>query len=137
MKNNAKVRFNKEIQGTRDSDNYATPVKFYNNLNSEFNFSLDPCPLRSEFDGLSIDWVGNIYCNPPYSNIKPFIEKGILEIRKGNAKTVVYLIPVRSDTAYWHDLILPNAKEIRYVRGRLNFNESKSPAPFPVVLVIF
>ena len=29
------------------------------------------------------------------------------------------------------------AKEIRFVKGRLNFNESKSPAPFPCVLVIF
>lgn len=131
------IRFNKEIQGTRNSDDYATPIKFYDKINKEFNFDYDPCPLKSDFDGLKTEWIGNIYINPPYSKIKPFIEKGISEINKGNAKFCVFLIPIRSDTAYWHDLIIPNAKEIRYIRGRLNFNESKTPAPFPCVLVIF
>ena len=131
------IRFNKELQGTRDSDNYATPKKFYNKINKEFNFDYDPCPFKSEFDGLQESWYGNIYINPPYSGIEPFIQKGIEEIKKGNAKKCVYLIPVRSDTKYWHNLIMKYASEIRFVQGRLNFNESKSPAPFPCVLIIF
>tara|TARA_R110000823_G_C15753121_1_gene482092 strand:+ start:187 stop:624 length:438 start_codon:yes stop_codon:yes gene_type:complete len=131
------IRFNKKIQGTRESDHYATPIKFYNKLNNEFSFDYDPCPLRSEIDGLKTNWIGNIYINPPYSNIEPFIKKGIEEVEKGNSKKLVYLIPIRSDTKYWHNLIMPYAKEIRFVKGRLNFNESKSPAPFPCVLVIF
>ena len=93
--------------------------------------------MRSEIDGLETDWVGNIYINPPYSNIAPFIEKGIKELEKGNAKNLVYLIPIRSDTKYWHNLIMPFASEIRFVKARLNFNEMKSPAPFPCVLVVF
>ena len=131
------IRFNKEIQGTRESDHYATPKKFYKKLNKEFDFDYDPCPLRSEVDGLLNKWEGNIYINPPYSNIEPFISKGIEELRKGNADKLVYLIPIRSDTKYWHNLIMPYAYEIRFIKGRLNFNESKSPAPFPCVLVIF
>ena len=131
------IRFNKEIQGTRDSDNYATPKKFYEKLNKEFTFNLDPCPLKSVFDGLKIDWIGNIYINPPYSNITPFLEKGISEIRKGNADKCVYLIPIRSDTKYWHNVVMKYASEIRFVLGRLNFNESKSPAPFPCAVIIF
>jgi site-specific DNA-methyltransferase (adenine-specific) len=131
------IRFVKEIQGTRDSDNYATPKKFYEKIHTEFAFDFDPCPLRSEIDGLCIDWIGNIYVNPPYSNIEPFIIKGINELRKGNATKIVYLIPVRSDTKYWHTLIMEYASELRFIKGRLNFNDSKSPAPFPVVLVIF
>jgi len=131
------IRFNKKIQGTRDSDHYATPKRFYNQIDKEFNFDFDPCPLRSQVDGLLIDWNGNIYVNPPYSNIEPFIKKGISEIKKGNASKIVFLIPIRSDTKYWHNLIMPFASEIRFVKGRLNFNESKSPAPFPCVLVIF
>ena len=131
------IRFSKEIQGTRDSDNYATPIKFYNKLNQEFKFDYDPCPFKSEFNGLETEWNGNIYINPPYSGIEPFIKKGIEELKKGNAKKCVYLIPIRSDTKYWHDLVMKYAKEIRFVKGRLNFNESKSPAPFPCVLVIF
>ena len=131
------IRFNKEIQGTRESDHYATPIKFYQKLHKEFNFDYDPCPLRSEVDGLLTEWKGNIYINPPYSNIQPFLTKGIEEIRLGNAVKLVYLIPIRSDTKYWHEIIMPYATEIRFVKGRLNFNESKSPAPFPCVLVIF
>lgn len=131
------LRFVKELQGTRDSDNYATPKKFFAKINSEFNFDFDPCPFKSSFDGLVLDWVGNIYVNPPYSNIEPFVRKGIEELKNGNAKICVYLIPVRSDTKYWHELIMNYAKEIRFVKGRLNFNDSKTPAPFPCVLVIF
>jgi site-specific DNA-methyltransferase (adenine-specific) len=131
------LRFMKELQGTRDSDNYATPIKFYSRLNNEFQFDYDPCPLRSEIDGLKTEWNGAIYCNPPYSNIEPFIKKGLSEMLLFNARVIVYLIPVRSDTKYWHELIMKHADEIRFVKGRLNFNESKSPAPFPVCLVVF
>tara|TARA_R110000744_G_C18921429_1_gene511893 strand:+ start:44 stop:493 length:450 start_codon:yes stop_codon:yes gene_type:complete len=131
------IRFNKEIQGTRESDHYATPKEFYNRLNKEFIFDYDPCPLRSSVDGLLTEWKGNIYVNPPYSNIEPFIYKGINEIKNGNAKKIIYLIPIRSDTKYWHNLIMPYANEIRFIKGRLNFNDSKSPAPFPCVIVVF
>jgi site-specific DNA-methyltransferase (adenine-specific) len=131
------IRFSKKIQGTRDSDNYATPIKFMKQLENEFKFDLDPCPFKSEINGLEIEWNGNIYINPPYSNIEPFIIKGIDEIKNGRANKCVYLIPIRSDTKYWHNLILKYAAEIRFIKGRLNFNESKSPAPFPCVLVIF
>ncbi len=139
MKNNATVRFNKSIQGSRDSDNYATPIKFYNLLNDEFCFTFDPCPYKHNFewDGLQVEWKGNVYCNPPYSNIEPFIKKALNEIRIGNCQNAVFLIPIRSDTKYWHDLIMKEATEIRFVKGRLNFNESKSPAPFPCVVIIF
>jgi len=131
------IRFNKDIQGTRDSDNYATPKAFYDGINKEFNFNFDPCPLKATVNGLNLSWIGNIFINPPYSNIKPFIEKGIAELKNGNAEKLVYLLPVRSDVKYWHELILKKASEIRFIKGRLNFNEAKTPAPFPTVLVIF
>lgn len=139
MKNGASVRFNKNIQGTRDSDNYATPIKFYEKLNEEFKFTFDPVPYKHDFswDGLEVKWEGVIFANPPYSSIEPFIKKAIYEISRGNCNTAVFLIPIRSDTKYWHNLILKFASEIRFVKGRLNFNESKSPAPFPCVLVVF
>ena len=131
------LRFNKEIQGKRSSDDYTTPYSFYEKINNEFNFNFDPCPLRSKVDNLKNDWIGNVYVNPPYSNIKPFLEKALIELKNRNAKIIVFLIPVRSDTKYFHDIILKKASEIRFVKGRLNFNEMKSPAPFPVMLVIF
>ena len=131
------IRFIKAIQGTRDSDNYATPQKFYKKIDSEFAFDFDPCPLRSEIDGLIIEWYGNIYINPPYSNIEPFLQKAITELKEGRANKCVFLIPIRCDTKYWHNTIMKYASEIRFIKSRLNFNESKSPAPFPCVLIVF
>jgi hypothetical protein len=131
------LRFVKEIKGTRASDHYATPKLLYRQLYQEFQFNFDPCPLRSSFDGLMQRWRESVYVNPPYSNIEPFIRKGINELDSRRAQTIVFLLPVRSDTRYWHELIMPRANELRFIKGRLNFNEAKSPAPFPCVIVIF
>jgi hypothetical protein len=49
----------------------------------------------------------------------------------------VFLIPARTDTRWFHDIVLPNAKEIRFIRGRLHFGGSKNAAPFPSMIVIF
>lgn len=46
------------------------------------------------------------------------------------------LIPARTDTSYFHEYIYHKA-EIRFVRGRLHFNEAKQGAPFPSMVVIF
>jgi len=129
------LRFVKEIQGSRDSDNYSTPPDFYEELNKEFKFDFDPCPLKPTQDGLQVDWVGNIFINPPYSNIKAWVEKGLYEMERGTAKTLVYLLPCRTDTKYFHELIYHRA-ELRFVKGRLKFS-GKAPAPFPVYLAIF
>ena len=49
----------------------------------------------------------------------------------------VYLIPARTCTRWFHDLVLPHAKEIRFIRGRLTFGDAKAPAPFPSCVVVF
>jgi site-specific DNA-methyltransferase (adenine-specific) len=133
------LRFNKNVQGTRDSDNYKTPESFYNALNKEFKFDFDPCPFKHDikkWDGLKIDWKGSIFVNPPYSQIELWLKKGIKELKKGNATDIVYLIPLRTDSWYWHHTILKYCKEVRFVRGRLNFGR-KELSPFPVCLVVF
>lgn len=103
------------------SDNWATPKEVYDKLNAEFNFDFDPCPLHSDFDGLEIEWGGVNYVNPPYSRKlkERFILKAIEESKKG--KKCVILLPVSTSTKIFHDYILPNAKEIRFHRGRIKF----------------
>lgn len=111
-------------------DDWATPPYIYDELNKEFNFDLDPCPLGFgqtfggglEFaDGLTIEWGNSNFVNPPYSlELKTaFVKKAIEEAKKG--KTVVMLLPVSTSTVLFHDFIKPNAKEIRFVRGRIKF----------------
>jgi len=103
------------------SDHWATPPHIYNELNNEFNFDFDPCPLRSEFDGLQIEWGKSNFINPPYSRKlkEAFIIKAIEESKKG--KLCVMLLPVSTSTKIFHDFILPNKKEIRFLRGRVKF----------------
>ena len=130
-----------------NSDDWATPISLFRELDSEFHFTLDPCASDTNHkcakyytlidNGLAQDWGGQIvFCNPPYgAEIKHWVRKCYEESRKPNTK-VVMLIPARTDTAYFHDYIYHRA-EIRFIRGRLHFNESKQGAPFPSMIVIF
>ena len=78
-----------------------------------------------------------VFCNPPYGKeIATWVRKCYEESRKPNT-LVVMLIPARTDTSYFHDYIYHKAREIRFIRGRLHFNESKQGAPFPSMVVIF
>lgn len=118
------------------NDNWKTPDDVYNKLNTEFKFDFDPCPLNDspEFDGLSIEWGKSNFVNPPYSDIARWCKKCYEESLKD--KIVVMLIPSRTDTRYWHDYIM-KAKEIRFIKGRLKFGNSKNSAPFPSAIIVF
>lgn len=130
------------------TNEWATPVALFEELNAEFHFDLDPCATPEnakcaefytiENDGLTKNWGGRkVFCNPPYGNeLKKWVRKCYQESKKPNT-LVVMLIPARTDTAYFHDYIYHKAREIRFIRGRLHFNESKNSAPFPSMIVIF
>lgn len=115
--------------------NWKTPIKLYKELNKEFNFDFDPCPSEPYFDGLNVEWGYCNFVNPPYGReIGKWIKKGYEEALKG--KKVVFLIPSRTDTIWWHDYIM-KANEVRFIKGRLHFDEHKNPAPFPSAIVVF
>jgi len=126
---------NIDLMFSHKTDHWSTPKAFYDKLDKEFNFGFDPCPLRSKDNAMFKDWVGNVFVNPPYSNIRNFLEKGILEVRKGNASLIVFLVPARTDTKWFHDLIY-GKYEIRFIKGRLKFGTSNNSAPFPSMLII-
>ena len=131
------------------TDQWATPQDFFDTLDREFSFTLDPCAdetnhkcnryFTQEIDGLSQDWGGEtVFCNPPYGrNIKNWVKKSRDEALKPNT-TVVMLIPARTDTQYFHDYIYqkPNV-EVRFIKGRLKFGDSNNSAPFPSMVVVF
>lgn len=132
-----------------NSDMWSTPQKLFNELNEEFNFSIDLAATRGNNkcekfitdveDSLSVDWHvlnGWLWLNPPYSNIKDWVKKGAEENLRG-AK-IVLLIPARTDTKYFHQYIYHNVNaEIRFIKGRLKFSDSKNSAPFPSMVVVF
>ena len=80
---------------------------------------------------------GGVSCfvNPPYgTEIGKWIKKGYEQYLKG--KTVVFLIPSRTDTRWWHEYVM-KAKEIRFIKGRLKFDDQENSAPFPSAIVVF
>ena len=108
------------------SDNWETPKYLYDQLNEEFDFNFDPCPLfigeiPKEKDGLLIDWKERNFINPPYSRKlkEAFVKKAIAESKKG--KLCVMLLPVSTSTILFHEHIMPNAYEIRFIKGRVKF----------------
>ena len=132
--------------------NWCTPQKFYDELNEEFHFVLDPaatdetakCSLyyTPETDGLSQSWDcgGAVFCNPPYGReIGKWVKKAYEESQK-TEHPIVLLIPARTDTSYFHDYIYGKA-EMRFLRGRLRFvyedGTTYATAPFPSMLVIY
>lgn len=114
---------------------WQTPKAVYQVLDAEFGFDHDPCPVKPTVDGLTSDWGKCNYVNPPYGReLAKWIAKGYAESLKG--KTVVFLIPSRTDTKFWHEYCM-KASEIRFIKGRLKFGDHKGAAPFPSAIVIF
>lgn len=114
---------------------WATPKWLYDELNREFHFDFDPCPLNSNFNGLTVPWGKRNYINPPYGRaITQWIVKAY-EVSAGGGLCVM-LLPARTDTRWWHEYVM-KAYEIRFIRGRLKFGDSKNSAPFPSAIVIF
>jgi len=124
------------------SDKWGTPKELYEELNKEFKFDFDPCPLSwkpGDVDGLSIEWGASTFVNPPYSNVAEWIKKAWTEWKKG--KCVVMLINAITDTKAFHQYIYGQA-ELRFIKGRVKFinienPDKQQPSPKPSMIVIF
>lgn len=116
---------NKEIT----TDVWLTPPNLINSLGE---FDLDPCcpnnltwktaktfySLENNQDGLSLEWNGRIWLNPPYSNWVRFIEK--LKIH-GNG---IALIFARTETKGFFEHVWNDADSILFLKRRVKFIKS-------------
>ncbi len=130
------------VHFSSQTDDWSTPQSLFDELNKEFGFTLDVCATKEnakcskfftkEDDGLYQEWGNNrCWMNPPYGR-----EIGKWVEHAASAKFCVALLPARTDTRWFHDHILGKA-EIRFIKGRLKFGDSKNSAPFPSMVVIF
>ena len=115
--------------------NWKTPDAVLSDLNLEFGFDFDPCPTDPDFNGLECDWGSCNFLNPPYSQIKIWLKKALNE--HGKSRTVVALLPSRTGTDWFHECVLPYAAEIRFIRGRLQFDNCGVNAPFDSMIVVY
>ena len=117
-----------------DRDYWRTPGAIYTALNKSFNFEVDlacttenclaPIGLYYDagFDALKCDWpqFGSVgYCNPPYSNINPWLQKAI-DCR--NNFTSVFLIPMPNGEK--RDELIFQASRLYFIRGRIGFTHN-------------
>ena len=127
------------------TDLWATPQDFFDQQNLAYGpFDIDVCADETNakcpvyFDksanGLSQNWTGKCWMNPPYGrDIGKWMRKAYESSLKG--ATVVCLVPARTDTAWWHDYAMKGA--VTFIRGRLKFGGAKNSAPFPSAVVVF
>ena len=132
---------------------WQTPAEILEALYEAFGtFDLDPCsptanrasaPVEARVhyteadDGLSLPWLGTVFINPPYGRgLIAWVAKAKAEVLCGNARTVVALIPARTDTRFWHEHVAGTAT-VFFVRGRLRFGSAGAAAPFPSALVLW
>ena len=105
------------------------------------SIDLDPCSNEGvpnvpavrhftvEDDGLSREWSGRVYMNPPYGReIDRWVEKLVAEYTASNVTTAIALTPARTDTKWWAIL---REYPVCFVQGRLRFGDAKNSAPFP------
>jgi phage N-6-adenine-methyltransferase len=133
------------VHYSSDTPEWETPDELFTALNDEFSFTLDVCATSDnakcsryftpEDDGLEQNWSSETcWMNPPYGRqIALWVEKA------HNSATsdapVVCLVPARTDTDWWWRWC--RYGEIRFLKGRLRFNESETGAPFPSAVVVF
>ena len=119
---------------------WKTPKSVYQILDAEFQFDHDPCPPQYKIDGLESEWGKSNFVNPPYGRELPkWIEKGYAEWQKG--KTVVFLIPSRTDTRWFHNYIWDEKfgfrVPVRFPKKRYSFGEYSNTSKFAILIAIF
>jgi hypothetical protein len=68
-----------------------------------------------------MEWGERNFVNPPYSRkLKEAFVSRAVEFKK-RGRLSVMLLPVSTSTKLFHDVILPNADDIRFLRGRVKF----------------
>lgn len=127
---------NKTFTPDNIRDLWQTPKEIFKKLNREFNFSLDVAASdknhlcdqyhTEEDDALNLPWYSSNWCNPPYSNITPWVEKAIEQHAQN--KTVVMLVP--ADTSVkWFKLAYESCNEVRFISGRISFINADTQKP--------
>lgn len=135
-----------------DRDSRFTPSDFMESIYAAFGeIDIDPCAnelspvvahrriLPSEGgDGLNDEWSGRFaFVNPPYSEQLKWLRRAYDQWNAGTVDTVVCLVPVRTDSPWFHGVLSAEA-DIFFLQGRVRFLDPRGKAqhtPFSLMLV--
>ena len=127
-------------------DDWSTPWDLFHVCEKAYGpFSLDVCATTKntkcqrffspKANGLMQPWYGVCWMNPPYGRIiEKWLKKAVIESQRGIR--VVSLLPVQTDTTWWHEYVLPHGY-VHFLLGRVRFQGAKRVAPFPSAIVVF
>lgn len=135
-----------------DRDSRFTPPDFMAAIYAAFvEVDLDPCAhllspvvakrkilLSAGGDGLTDDWSGRLaFVNPPFSELLRWLRRAHDQWRAGKVETVVCLVPVRTDSAWFHEILSRDA-DVYLLKGRVRFLNSHGLAqqtPFSLMVL--
>jgi phage N-6-adenine-methyltransferase len=145
--------------GRAEVDDRATTPEAFGALQARFGFTIDvaaqthnaklPRFYSPEQDGLAQSWAGErVWCNPPFSNIEPWIMKAWAETA---AELVVIIVPAnRTELGWWQRWIEPyrdrrkSGLRVEFLPGRMRFIANGKTAvgpnerpPFGCCLLVF
>lgn len=125
-------------------DAYRTPPELFAALNAEFDFKIDVAAsaenalcvnfLTETDNALLADWIeyeswrgGYAWCNPPYSDIMPWVKKAAEQAKLG----IGCVMLVMADTSVgWYAEAIKTCQEVRFiVGGRISFLDPETGKP--------
>lgn len=140
-----------KLETSSKSDEHYTPAKIKDALllfNPE-GFSLDPCSNSAtepnivadchytiDHNGLAQPWFGSVFCNPPFSAIKPWATKAIQEISRGEMSELIFLSKFDGRVS-WFSILMEHSNLYCVVQGYCRYGEMTTPATFTTVLWYF
>lgn len=106
----------------KGTDTWLTPLNLIKDIGGEFY--LDPCAFPNHRtathlislpdDGLATQWFGRVWCNPPYSDVEPWLEK---MLEHGNGVALVF---ARMGTK-WAQRQIPKCYAVQFLKRRVKF----------------
>ena len=127
-------------------DEWLTPPEILAKLGE---FDLDPCSpivrpwgtarahFTKEDDGLSKQWAGRVWLNPPFGREAAAWMRKMRDHRQGIA-----LLPARTETAMFYESVWDHAYAICFIKGRPHFcnvsgMRGKSNSGAPICLIAY
>lgn len=111
--------------------NYGTPYWLLNVLHKAYSFTVDACAdsenaklpryWTEEIDGLAQSWAGErVFCNPPFENVLPWVEKAILETSQNACQLALILCNNDCSTSWWGHGFANSSQRI-FINRRLRY----------------
>lgn len=145
------------IHGSSKKHDFGTPAHIFDPIHAEFAFDFDaaanarnaklPRFISPDENALIVPWSDfgrRAWLNPPYGRQLIRFLRRVVEVKNDEGILSVTLTPARTDTEWFHDVILRSAAEVWFLKGRIVFDGAplgkdgrRLGAPFPSLITVF